>query len=195
MRAAALRTRRTTRTQRHHGRLVPDPTFPAMAPRAQFAGATWAAKFTADQELVDLERVRTYDQQRVPFCTKRRPSLPAKEIGRAAAFLQRRHALVTSQEGQPAGPPLKIIITLNDAGHLQVVRQRVAQHPGGRSVKEGEGPRNAFRAILQQEHARGLGTHCQPPSFILGLVTIPSYRSVVEAGGRERRSLLPPATG
>ncbi len=76
-----------------------------MAPWAKLAGATWTAKLTAGQELVDLERVRTYDQQRVPFCTKRRPSLPAKEIGRAAAFPRRRHALVANQKGQPPGLP------------------------------------------------------------------------------------------
>ena len=129
VRAAALRARRPARTQRHDRCFVPDSTFSRMAPRAQFAGATRTAKFTARQELVDLERVRTYDQQRVPFCTKRRPSLPAKEIGRAAAFPRRRHALVANQEGQPTGLPLKTIITVNDAEYLHVVSQRVAQHP------------------------------------------------------------------
>ena len=127
MRTAALRAQRTTRTHRHDRPLVPDPAFPSVTPRAQLAGATRTTKFTPRQELVDLERVRTYDQQRVPFCTKRRPSHPAKDIGRAAAFPRRRHALVANQEGQPAGLPLKIIITVNDAEHLHVVSQRVAQ--------------------------------------------------------------------
>ena len=127
MRAAALRARRTTGTQRHNGGLVPDPTFTRIAPRAQLATATRTAKFTTGQELVDLERVRTYDQQRVPFCTKRRPSLPAKEIGRAAAFPRRRQTLVANQEGQPTGLPSKNVITVNDAEHLHVVSHRGAQ--------------------------------------------------------------------
>jgi hypothetical protein len=100
-----------------------------MAPRAQLAGATRTAKFTSAQELVDLERVRTYDQQRVRLSAPSDgPPHPAKDIGRAAAFPRRRHALVANQEGQPAGLPLKIIITVNDAEHLHVVSQRVAQH-------------------------------------------------------------------
>ena len=128
MRAAAPRTRRAARTQRHDRGLISNPSFPRIAPRAQLAGATWTAKFTARQELVDLERVRTYDQQRVPFCTKRRPSLPAKERGGPLRFQERPHALVANKEGQPTRPTLKIIITVNDAGHLHVVSQRGAQH-------------------------------------------------------------------
>ena len=128
MGAAALRTRRAARANRHDRGLIPDPAFPGMAPRTELAGATWTAKLTAGQQLVDLERVRTYDQQRVPPSTKRRPSLPAKEWGGPLRFQRRRHALVANQEGQPAGLPLKIIITVNDAEHLHVVSQGVAQH-------------------------------------------------------------------
>jgi len=49
-----------------------------------------------EEELVDLERVRTYHQQRVPPSTKRRPSLPAKEWGGPLRFLRRPHALVAN---------------------------------------------------------------------------------------------------
>ena len=105
MSAAALRTRPPARTNRDNHSLVPNPAFPRIAPRAELTGVTRTAKCTPSQELVDLERVRTYDQQRVPPSTKRRPFLPAKERGGPLRF----HDVVTlsspTKKGNPPGRP------------------------------------------------------------------------------------------
>ncbi len=76
-----------------------------MSPRAQLAGTTRTAKLTATQEPVDLERARTYHQQRVPLCTKRRPSLPAKERGGLLRFQNVVTLSSPTKNGNPPGRP------------------------------------------------------------------------------------------
>jgi hypothetical protein len=76
--------------------------FCALVQRPALARAT---QLTDAKEPVDLDQVGTYHQHRVPPSTKRRPSHPAKDVGRAAAFLRRRHAFVANEKGQPAGLP------------------------------------------------------------------------------------------
>jgi hypothetical protein len=90
-----------------------------MTPRPQLAAAARATQLTDAKERVDLERVRTYHQHRVPPSTKRRPSLPAKEWGGPPRFNEvvtlssptkratRRaahHTVVTTDD---AGPPTR----------------------------------------------------------------------------------------
>ena len=127
VRAPALRARRTTRTQRHNRGLAPDSSLARVAPRPQLTSAVRTAKLTRPKELVDLERTRTYHQQRVPLCFKRRPSLPAKRRGGPLRFQARRHALVANKEGQPTGPPWRSSSPSMTPEHLHVVSQRGVQ--------------------------------------------------------------------
>ena len=73
-----------------------------MTPRPQFASAVRTTQLTASQELVDLERVRTYHQQRVPPSTKRRPSHPAKESGGPLRF---QNVVTLSSPTKKSNPP------------------------------------------------------------------------------------------
>ena len=105
MRGLALRAQRPARTQRHDTGLVPNPAFPRVPPRPQFSGAARTAKLTTSQELVDLERVRTYHQQRVPPSTKRRPSHPAKDRGGPLRFQNVVTLSSPTNKSNPAWPP------------------------------------------------------------------------------------------
>jgi hypothetical protein len=85
--------------------LVPDPPRPGIAPRPQLTTTARAAQFTATKEPVDLDRVRTYHQHRVPPSTKRRPSLPPKEWGGPPRFNDVVTLASPTKKGNPAGLP------------------------------------------------------------------------------------------
>jgi hypothetical protein len=76
-----------------------------MTPWPQLTGAVRTAELTAVQELVDLERIRTYHQQRVPPSTKRRPSHPAKEWGGPLRFYDIVRLSSPTKKGNPPGRP------------------------------------------------------------------------------------------
>ena len=87
----------------------PRPRPPAaragVTPRAQLTGAARAAQLPADQELVDLERVRTYHQQRVPLHAPSDGPPFRPRIGEGRCF----HDVVTlsspTKKGNPPGCP------------------------------------------------------------------------------------------
>ena len=103
MSAPALRARGTTRTHLGESGLVPEPAFSRVSLRAQLAGTARTAKLTATQEPVDLERARTYHQQRVPRCTKRRPSFSDQGMGKAVAIPECRTLSSPTKKGNLPG--------------------------------------------------------------------------------------------
>jgi hypothetical protein len=123
-----IRTRRTPRPTQHHGALIPHAPRPRVTPRTKLALTARATQKTAPQQLVDLERVRTYHQHRVPF-QHQATALPSGQgMGRAAALTGHRHALVANQEGQPNRVAHQKVLTINDAKH------HPRRHPRRRST-------------------------------------------------------------
>ena len=107
VRGASPRAPRTTRTWTHLR-----VGFRSLAiwhsPRASARRRTpGQRKSTTSQDPVDLDRVRTYHQHRVPPSTKQRPSLPVKDSGGPLRF----HDVVTlssrTKKGNPRGRPSK----------------------------------------------------------------------------------------
>jgi len=103
----ADRARRTLRPSPHRAVLIPDTPRPRVTPRSKLALTARATKIPIPQELVDLERVRTYHQHQVPL-QHQATALPSGQgTGRAAASTGHRHALVANQEGNPTGTPFR----------------------------------------------------------------------------------------
>jgi len=111
VRAPTPRARRTTWTlDEHHGVAVAvvvaaDPTGPGVAPRPELTAAPRTTQDATNKESVDLEQVRTYDQQRVPPSTKRRPSHPAKDSGGPLRFQDVVTLSSPTKKGNPSGLP------------------------------------------------------------------------------------------
>jgi hypothetical protein len=103
----------------------------------KLAAAARATQLTVTKEPVNLERVRTYHQHRVPPSTKRRPSLPAKGWGGPPRFNDVVTLASPTKKGDPAGLPSTSSSPSMTPNHLHVVSQGVVQHTGREAAQSG----------------------------------------------------------